>query len=346
MKLCFVDLSTKLQTINDLKTQARGGMVSSLFKITDLLAGMGHEVFVASDVTEPGVTDAGVQWVKQIYPSQEFDVLVCNRGTYDGLPNINAKRRVLWTHDLPHSGFISEPKLMKGFAATVFMSRYAEQVWRTFYPTIGKSRLIPNGVDKGLFKPGLKNLDYMIYISAPNRGLKRLPLIVESVQEYFPSARMKAFSNLGKLHPNEIGETDEFEGTYKTIQESNIELCDPVPQTQLAGELGKAGMMVLPTNYPEICSNSILQSLACGTPVITTGNIGSAGEWVRSGWNGLMTRFHPCDYMVFQMEMTRNCVSLFKDRRKHEKLIRNAARTKIYSWEDISWKWHKMLKSL
>src|SRR5574343_664013 len=251
MRVCFVDTSTKLDTVNDLATRGRGGMVSSLFKISDYLSRRGHEVFVASDIREPGTTDVGVRWVRQIYPHQQFDALVCNRGTFDGLPQINAKRRVLWTHDLPHSGFI-DVGVIRGFAKTVFMSRYAEDVWRTFYPQIGKSVYIPNGVDKELFKPGEKEFEYLIYASAPVRGLKRLHLIFDSLREFIPTLRMRAYSNQAKLHPNEVGETDEFEGTYKTIAESGVELLDPIPQTQLAQELGQAGLMILPTNYPEI----------------------------------------------------------------------------------------------
>ena len=82
---------------------------------------------------------------------------------------------------------------------------------------------------------------------------------------------MSAYSNLEKMHPGE-GE-DTFD--YKSIEDSNVDLMEPVPQEAFANKLGQAGLMIMPTGYPEICSNVVLQSLASGTPVITTGHLGA-----------------------------------------------------------------------
>jgi glycosyltransferase involved in cell wall biosynthesis len=332
-------------------------MVSSLRILPDLLAGMGHAVWVLADIIDGGVTDSGVIWsgdglikgAEFPLPEFEFDFLVCNRGVGDGYPQIKAKRRVLWTHDLPHNGFIPDPRIMGAFAATVFMSDYAERVWRTFYRTIGRSFTIPNGVDKTRFYPREKDLDYLIFASAPNRGLKRLPLMFDATQNRTRgSLYMKAFSNLGLMHPNEVGNKnnangDGYETEYKTVQESNVQLCDPLPQHLFAEEIGRAGLMIMPTDYPEICSNNILQSLASGTPIITTGRLGSACEWVKHGKNGMLTEFHPVDYMVYQVELVRNAVAVLNDEKKHRKMIENAARTKLLTWDEVALKWHKML---
>jgi hypothetical protein len=62
MRILFLDLSTKLKTIDDLKTRARGGMISSLFRVPDELTKLGHEVVVLSDIEKDGVTEAGTVW--------------------------------------------------------------------------------------------------------------------------------------------------------------------------------------------------------------------------------------------------------------------------------------------
>ena len=59
MKLLFVDRSTCLKTVNDLKTKPRGGMVTSLFKVTDYLSNHGCDVTVLSDILKPGRTLLG-----------------------------------------------------------------------------------------------------------------------------------------------------------------------------------------------------------------------------------------------------------------------------------------------
>ncbi len=353
MKILFFDNSTKLKTVHDLKTRARGGMVSSLFKVSGELRKKGHEVYVLSDIKESGRSEEGVTWLTSdnILTKEEwFDVLVLNRGVGDGIPEIHAKKRILWTHDLPHIGFSPEPLTMRAIDGVVFMSDYAERVWRKFYPAIGRSFKIPNGVDKELFHPREKDLNYIIYASAPNRGLKRLPLIFEAIKSRIKKpVYMKAFSNMASLHPNEVRneEDDGFSLSYKDCQEVGIDLRNPVPQSELAEELGRAGLMILPTDYPEICSNIILQSLASGTPIITTGKVGSAGEWIKNSVNGTLTDYQPIDYMVHTVEIVRSAVDILNNEKKHCSMIREAEKTKgIYTWEEIGAQWEKMIKKL
>ena len=351
MRLLFFDNSTGLKTVHDLKTRARGGMISSLFTITDLLSGMGHEVIVIGGIETGGTTDAGVRWRRMDEGFEApVDVLVCNRTTtHDGFASIRAKHRILWTHDLPHSGFIPNKKIVKSYKKVVFMSRYAERVWRTFYPEIEKSVLIPNGVDRELFYPRKKDLDYLIFGSAPNRGLQYLQLIFDALKNRVSdSLYLNAYSNRDVLHPNEPThhEINMIE-KYEFTGENAINLLDPLPQKMWAEELGKAGMMILPTAYPEICSNAILQALASGTPIVTTGNLGSAPEWVKSGWNGFLTQFLPNDYMVHTLEIVKGAKEILESNKMHKKLIKNAVNTKgILSWDEVAKKWNKMLRGL
>lgn len=347
MKICFVDRSTHLDGVLDVN-KPRGGMITSLFKVSDYLSRLGHKVVVLSDIKHPGVTKSGVLWLNQ-YNLEEYDVLILNRGIGDGHSEIRAKKRILWTHDLPHNGFIPEPKNIRAFH-TVFMSKYAEKVWRTFYKDIKKSTIIPNGVDKTIFKDYGYVRDQLIFASAPNRGLKRLPLIYEAINTRHPIP-MKAFSNLKVLHPNEAHHQekeqikDSFELDYKSCAEVGIEMHDPISQKRLAQQLAKSKLMILPTDYPEICSNIILQSLACGVPVITTGKLGSAGEWVTKK-NGRLTTYLPHDYMVYQVQMVRNAVEVLDDEKLHEKLVKGALKTKILDWEQVGYKWNKLLNSI
>lgn len=341
MRLLFIDTTTQLQSVSDLSRRARGGMVSSLFAVTDYLSARGHDVSVLSDIASAGMTAAGTKWVHETWG--RYDVLVANRGIDEGFDHIRAGARVLWTHDLPHNGFIPFPERMRAFTCTVFMSRYAERVWRCFYRDIGRSALIPNGVDRKLFRPREKDLDTMIFASAPNRGLDKLPLILDAIRSRVGRpVRLLAYSNLAALHPNEVGNGDNYD--YKAVRESDVELHDPIPQADLAGKLGQAGLMILPSAYPEICSNIVLQSLASGTPIITTGGLGATPEWVKHRRNGMLTQFQPADYMVHVVEIVRNAVEVLEHRRLHERLIRGASRTNVPTWQEIGLAWEKLLR--
>ena len=340
MRLLFLDRSTRLRTVSDLSSRARGGMVSSLFQVTDYLASRGHDVTVLSDIESTGATKAGTKWLHEAWG--EYDWLVCNRGVGDGYPLIRAKRRALWTHDLPHNGFISEPKTIRAFARVVFMSSYAARVWRKFYRDIGASIVIPNGVDKRLFYPREKDLDTIIYASAPNRGLDKLPIILDAIRSRTGRGiQLQAYSNLSSLHPGEG--KDEFD--YKAVKDSSVELHDPVPQDVLAGKMGQAGLMILPSDYPEICSNIVLQALASGIPIITTGSLGATPEWVRHGWNGLLTEFQPHDYMIHLVEIVRHAVQVLERPWLHRWLMFGARNTQVFSWQEIGRQWEHMLRS-
>lgn len=345
MRLLFVDGSTHLDTVLDLERKPRGGMVQSLFKVTDYLAERGHRVFVLSDIKSAGRTKAGVHWIHE--PVGEFDVLVANRGVGQGYAGIKARARVLWTHDLPHSGFMEDPRTINAFACTVFMSRYAERVWRTYYPLIGRSVLIPNGVDKTVFYPREKDLGYLVYFSHPNRGLAKLPLIAEAVKaKTARPVKFRAYSNAKTVYPGEQHHGADHGHEHelpKTNDGGALEVLDPLPTPRIAEEVGRAGLCVIPSGYPEICSNSILQALASGTPVITTGSLGSAPEWVKHRKSGMLTTFQPSDYMVHSVEIVRNAIEVLNNERLHQKLIRGALRTRIYDWFQIGAQWEKLL---
>lgn len=359
MKILFTDFSTRLSTIDDLKTRARGGMVSSLFLVSDALSQLNNEVFVWTDTREGGMTPRGVRWYTDDdcneVVNQNYDFLILNRGMGDGFPDIKAKHRILWTHDLVHGGHAPYPGYLKALSATVFMSKYAERIWRLHFPQIGRSFMIPNGVDKEIFYPREKDLNYMIFISAPNRGLNRLGVIYDSVKQKtgLPLV-MKAFSNMAVLHPNDREANDiphedsgeAFGIEYPPNAGCGVHVIEPLPQHLMADELGKAGLMILPTGYPEICSNAVLQSLASGTPIVTTGNLGSAPEWIKHGKNGFLTTTHLEDYTVHLMEMMRGTIGILTDKKKHLKMIKNAERTKIKSWDEIGTAWASMLKAL
>jgi glycosyltransferase involved in cell wall biosynthesis len=354
MHILFFDNSTGLDSLEDLSKRARGGMISSLFRLPEELRRLGHRCFVYSGVKWGGGRD-GVYWFHgdEDPAKYDYDVFVFNRGIGDGLPQVRAKHRILWTHDLPHNGFIPKQSHIKAFSKVVFMSRYAERVWRAFYPMIGKSVIIPNGVDKEVFYSRKKDLDYIVYGSAPNRGLGHLPLFYDAVKHRTrDSIYLRAYSDLKGLHPNEKPTEDRFweedlSETYQTLEESNVVLEKPLQQEEWASELGKAGLMVMPTTYPEICSNNILQALASGTPVVTTGNLGSVGEWVKTGKNGYLTDFHPYDYMIFLTQMVGETTRILNDQQLHLRLIEGATKTPgLYDWEQVAKKWHKMFKRL
>ncbi len=348
MKILFIDLTTGLDSFRDLETQGRGGMVTSLLTLPNALCKLNSECYVLSDARQGGRTIDGCTWlIKEDMGwiiEQKWDFLILNRQMYgEGFPEIRAKHKLLWVHDMVHGGWVTNPPVLKMLSGTVFMSKYSEETWRTYYQDLPrKSFLIPNGIDKNLFYPEEKDFAVMIYFSAPNRGLTYLPIILNTVQEALGKRMLLlAFSNMGKMHPAE--DDDKFKDVYEEVRSAGIDLRDPVPQSELAKFVRKSCLMLKPNDYMETCSNSTLQSLAAGTPVITS-PIGSDVEWVMHGANGLLTEHTLQDGPLFILEFCRLVVNVLKDRAVHERLIRKAPQTdRLYTWEEIGSKWNKML---
>lgn len=339
MRFLFIDQSTRLKTANDLKIIPRGGMVQSLFRVTDYLSLQKHYVVVLSDIDKPGLTNSGTRWVNELIDI-EYDVLICNRGIGNGYPHIKAKRRILWVHDLPHSGFIPDPKMASAFEV-VFMSRYAEKIWREFYKFLGKSYFIPNGIDK-FFYPRDKNLHQIIYFSHPNRGLKRLDFIADCLQQSVSKEIQVDVYSSPSMYPTD-GEMGDYVDMDLISTQGHLNIHDPLPTRQIAKKVGAAGLCIMPTGYPEICSNSVLQALASGTPIITTGNLGATPEWVKHNKNGMLTKYLPNDYMIFTVEIVRHATNVLLNEKKHRKLIEGAKNTKILTWKQVGEKWLKLL---
>lgn len=341
-RVAFVDFSRgSVRTLADL-SRAKCGRLTCLNAVTEHLAKRGHEVTCIGKWTDFD-TPGGVQWRKGTEIDTRYDALVMLRGVHDMLPQITARRRFLWVRDLPHAGFIPDPPQARFLHATVYLSRYAENVWKDHYPVLRKVRSfrIPNGVDKRVFFPGgTKDPNLLLYASNPNRGLKRIPMYGEALRHFHPKSRIVAFSSHEALHPGETGDHSE---AYALCREHGIDLRDPLPQEELAEWIRKATAVLLPSEFPEICSNLVLQSLACGTPIVATGALGATPEWVRHGWNGLETKWRPWDYQAFDLDFLRKCKTLLERPLLQRWLGYGARRTRILDWSEVGAKWERIL---
>lgn len=338
-RVAFVDRSENGVTGEASLRGPINGRLTCLHNVTKYLAGRGHQIEVLG--RHPRfTTEAGVLWNDRWQGS--YDTLVFLRGLGDGEPAIDAGKRILWVRDLPHSGFCSEPGKLKS-VQVVALSKYAERIWRSYYRQIKKCVVIPNGVDTRVFKRGpisARNRKLFLFASNPNRGLDRLPLIFESVHAVDPEIQMVAFSDRETLHPGETG--DYADATRKCV-DKGIDVRAPVSAERLAWWMQTAGAMVLPSDYPEICSNVVLQALACGLPIITTGRMGATVEWVKDGVNGRLTQFDKRDYQIYDLEIARHMLDLAKKPAEWASLCYGAEDTDVPSWEDIGRKWERLI---
>jgi glycosyltransferase involved in cell wall biosynthesis len=160
-----------------------------------------------------------------------------------------------------------------------------------------KSRVIPNGVDLSIFKPGNKHKarqvlglpqDHHIILFVGSRAktnyYKNLPLIEEMIQilaNRSPNQKT-LFINLGEETSKEYIKKEipmsQSETRYYRYQTDLNTLADFYRAADVYVHAARA------ENFPTV----ILEAMACGTPVVAT-DVGGIGEQVRHGETGFLT---------------------------------------------------------
>ena len=138
----------------------------------------------------------------------------------------------------------------------------------------GNYRPIPNVVDTDLFRPGIKKLKEftIVHISS----LKDNPKNISGML----SVAKKLENAIGNFTWKFIGgKSDHFESLIKKLnfKKAHIEFIPHISQKKLVSHLQSASLFVLFSHYENLpCV--ILESFACGTPVIST-NVGGISEY-------------------------------------------------------------------
>jgi len=145
-------------------------------------------------------------------------------------------------------------------------------------------KIIYNGIDILKFKPLETPLNEPLRIICPARLIKRKgqDLLIEAL------ASLKERGLV--MHLDLIGDGDEKDNYINLAKKLNVsELVNfkgYIPREMMEREYQHADLFVLPSNN-EGMSNSLLEAMACGLPVIVT-NVGGTDELVHQGENGFI----------------------------------------------------------
>ncbi|MBA4357956.1 MAG: hypothetical protein C0405_09560, partial [Desulfovibrio sp.] len=82
--------------------------------------------------------------------------------------------------------------------------------------------------------------------------------------------------------------------------EKVVEMCGDSPPESIPALLQRAQFSVIPSIWYENLPNSLLESLACGTPVIAS-DIGSLSMTIEDGVNGLLFRVGDAQHLADRM---------------------------------------------
>lgn len=136
---------------------------------------------------------------------------------------------------------------------------------------------IPNFLYLDRFKPVDWAEDYFVYYGrlAGGKGVRTLVAAMREV----PRSHLYV-AGRGELE-------DELRQYVREHKLDNITFLGHLPGNELVPLIQKARFSVVPSNWYENYSMSVIESLACATPVIGT-RLGGIPEQVQDGWNGLL----------------------------------------------------------
>jgi glycosyltransferase involved in cell wall biosynthesis len=194
--------------------------------------------------------------------------------------------------------------------------------WNTKYFIVG------GGVDANLFKPKRKDSDVKVMVILRSGYTKNPELAIDT---------LNLLSR--KLNFTAIIVHDGVLDKFKNEIHFKYEEYQLVPHEKMA-ELYNEATVFLFTSRMESYGLPPLEAMACGTPVVTTNNIGGREYLVHEG-NALVDKsFSP-------NVLSEYIYRVAKDDELRERLVRNGLETaKQHDWEIITDNWVKMLKEI
>lgn len=136
---------------------------------------------------------------------------------------------------------------------------------------------IPNFINLELFEPDYAPEDYFVYYGRLTE--------IKGVRTLLAAMRDVKRSHLYLAGRGEL--EDELQAYARDNDLTNVTFLGHLAAEELRPLVQKARFSVVPSDCYENYSMSVIESLACGTPVIGS-NLGGTTEQIQHGWNGLL----------------------------------------------------------
>lgn len=345
-KILFLD-GTRGFTPNGLNERPTGGICTSLSLIPQYLTKMGCECYVKS-VHDKDETVNGVHYLGYNTPApNDLDLAVFNRNSFNHQAITTMMVRnvkvIWWLHDIVDHRYLADSAYQR-IAHIVSLGDYCTESYSEFY-NISKDKfhIISNGIDPKVWYPGKyekRDPNLYIYASAPVKGYSSCSFAFNNLKRCNPKVRLVIYGSQS-LHGLE--NTESYIRWLESMKQMGAEVGKPIPHKELADVFRKAWCLMMPNDYPEMCSNLILQARACGLPIVSS-RVGGGKEWIEHEKTGLLTKYFPHDKFLFWFDFTRNIMRLATDKGLHKMLSLNAP-VGIPTWKEVSKQWYEFAQT-
>ncbi|MBC8274023.1 MAG: glycosyltransferase [Chloroflexi bacterium] len=334
-----------------------GGLETTYCELSDVLAQMGHDVFVFCQCNNEHLY-RGVRFI----PYEQFiayahlapDVIITSRWFEPMyISGLEKAKKIVWLQDA-HFADPNRPDAFQVADAIVCSSRWHSQytMQRLRHGiTLGKLHIIPLGIRKALFFESLpRDPLKVIYSSNPDRGLYILADMWAKLSERIPGIHLAVTYGWEGLKtwsadPSWQGKlaTDRQRMMDWAKTAGNVRFLGRLRKKELAKEMLSSSLCLYPNNFWETYCLTALESQAAGVPMITT-EIGALSTTLTREGN-VFAGFDPysLEYQKRFIEQTVQLLSNTDELKALSQICRDYVMGSPLDWEDIGKKWEKLL---
>ena len=248
---------------------ALGGSETAVAYLTKYLP-KNYQIFVAGEVEEEIVDNiryVSINNLSHLLMHTKFHTIVISRylGFFDMHPHFKSYQNFLWVHDTlinSYGSSLNDKILLKKWDSRIngiiCLTQWHKDHLENLYPRIkDKTHIINNGIKVEMFNyPTVKTPNSFIYTSCPERGLRRVLEIWNSILEKFPDAQLNVSTYVD--FPRNDSER-EMQQLIETLP--NIKHWGKLGPEQLYELMSTSEYWLYPTDWPETSCITALEML-------------------------------------------------------------------------------------
>lgn len=276
MKILFLSLSGLTFDVTTPEKQPLGGTESSFCYLARELAKT-HDVTLAAR----GCPTETLMEVKHTNEAilADYDVVISNAPIV--LTGEKKPYYVFWNHLAHFDNAIRSllsTEVMKGIDCIVYVSEWQKNECEKWFGKAKRSVVIGNGLTpafENMFSSPTEIMEAKdplraAYTSTPFRGLRMMPKIMQRINGEKPideCLKLEVYSGMAVYQAKD----EPYEGIYNSLHRPDIAHVGNVSQTELAVRLKKCSYLLYPCVFPETYCIAVLEAMAAGLFVVTTG---------------------------------------------------------------------------